>query len=343
MDVSKRGDTGGRAGTRALSLLGTSPNAAVLQALADGSCSLAELRGRIGSPGSTLRNRIKDLVRVDAIATRHEGGSGRAAAEYELTAAGMELLAVAKIVQRWLAESPKARRPIGGDGAKAAIAALAEGWSATLLRALAAKRLSIPELDSLIKDFNYPSLERRIAAMRLVGEVEACPANGRETPYGVTTWLRRGVAPLLAAIRWEQLHLAEDGAPVEGIDAEAIFLLAMPLLELEGELSGGCRLSIELAGDRERRFAGALVELREGALSSCTSRLNGSVEAWASGSVAAWLAALIEHDIASLEFGGDDDVARGVVGGLHSALFGATPTREKVSVSALEDLAEPAL
>jgi len=319
--VSKRGEVRARAGARALSLLATAPNPVVLEVLADGPSSLAELQGRAGAPGSTLRARLKDLADADVIVACRNGGFRRGSAEYELTDAGEDLLVVAEVLERWLAESPHASRPFSGNCAKAAIGALAEGWSATLLRALAAKPLSVADLDSLIASFNYPSLERRIAAMRHAGQVEACPASGRETPYAVTTWLRRGVAPLLAAIRWERLHLAESSPPVAGLDVEAAFLLAMPLLRLDQELSGRCRLAVELPSGGEGRVAGVVAGLEEGSVASCTSRLDGTADAWASGSVGAWFRALIDHDGESLELGGDGRLARTLIAGLHKALF----------------------
>jgi DNA-binding HxlR family transcriptional regulator len=302
-------------------LVGTSPNVIVLRVLADGPASLAELQGRGGSPGSTLRARLKDLVNAEVVTARRSRGFPRGSAEYELTDAGQGLLGVAEIVEGWLEGSPNGSQGFGGEGAKAAIGALAEGWSATLLRALAAKPLSVADLDSLISTFNYPSLERRIAAMRYAGQVEARPMEGRETPYAVTNWLRLGVAPLLAAIRWERLHLNGSGVPVAGMDVEAAFLLAMPLLELEPELSGSCRLAVELPSSGEQRVAGVLTNLEYGSVASCMSRLDGSVDAWASGSIGAWFRALIDREGGSLELGGDGRLARILVAGLHDALF----------------------
>lgn len=293
----------------------------MLQVLADGPANLAELQGRGGSPGSTLRARLKDLVNAGVVVARRSRGFPRGSVEYELTDAGKGLLVVAGVIEDWLNESPNGSRGFGGDGAKSAIGALAEGWSATLLRALAAKPLSVADLDSLISAFNYPSLERRIAAMRHAGQVEARPMKGRETPYTVTTWLRRGVAPLLAAIRWERSYLNGNGAPVTGIDVEAVFLLAMPLLELEPELSGSCRLAVELSSAEDQRVAGVLANLEDGAVASCVSRLDGNVDAWASGSIGAWLRALIDRDGGSLELGGDGRLARTLVAGMHEALF----------------------
>jgi DNA-binding HxlR family transcriptional regulator len=304
----------------------------MLQVLADGPASLAELQGRGGSPGSTLRARLKDLVNADVVVARRSRGFPRGS-EYELTDAGEGLLAVAEIVESWLNESPNDSCGFGGDGTKAAIGALAEGWSATLLRALAAKPLSVADLDSLIGALNYPSLERRIVAMRHVGQVEARPMKGRETPYAVTTWLRRGVAPLLAAIRWERLHLNGSGAPVAGMDVEAAFLLVMPLLELEPELSGSCRLAVELPSAGDQRVAGVLANLEDGSVTSCMSRLAGSVDAWASGSIGAWFRALIDCDGGSLELGGDGRLARTLVAGMHEALFAKARREDKALAS----------
>jgi DNA-binding HxlR family transcriptional regulator len=326
--VSKRGEARVRAGARALSLLATAPNPVVLEVLADGPSSLTELQGSGGVPGSTLRARLRDLVEADVIVAHRSRSFRRRAAEYELTDGGQDLLAVVEVLEDWLAESPKAKRAFGGNSGKAAIAALAEGWSATLLRALAAKPLSVADLDSLIAGFNYPSLERRIAAMRHAGQVEARPANGRETPYAVTPWLRRGVAPLLAAIRWERSHLNGSGAPVAGLDVEAAFLLAIPLLKPEQELSGSCRLAVEIPAGGEQRVAGVLTGLEEGSVASCTSRLDGDADAWASGSLGAWLRALIDRDSESLELGGDGNLARTLIAGLHGALFRAEARRE---------------
>jgi DNA-binding HxlR family transcriptional regulator len=318
---AKRGEVRVRAGARALSLLSTAPNPVILKALADGPTSLVELQGRGGVPGSTLRARLKELGDLELVVSRRGCGFRRVAAEYELTGAGRDLLPVADVVEDWLADSPNAGGAFGGSFPKAAIGALAEGWSSTMLRALAAKPLSVADLDSLIGALNYPSLERRIAAMRNTGLVEACRYGGRETPYAVTPWLRRSMAPLLAAIRWERQHLRRGGASVAGLDVEAMLLLAMPLVELEPQLRGRCRLAVELPGNGSRPLAGVVVDVVDGSLPVCTSRLDGAVDAWASGPVGAILRALTDGDRASLELGGDGYLARALVDGLHGALF----------------------
>jgi DNA-binding HxlR family transcriptional regulator len=303
-----------------------------LDVLAASPSNVAGLQGPGGSPGSTLRARLKDLSSAGVVVARHANSFPRGA-EYELTESGKELLIVARSVERWLAAAPGGGRPIGGNAAKAALGALVEAWTAALVRGLAAKPLSVADLDNLIGGLNYPSLERRVAAMRHAGLVEARPATGRETPYAATIWLRRAVAPLLTSIRWERAHLTRCSS-VAPIDIEALFLLAMPLLRLDESTTGSCRLAVELQVGGERQVAGVVAEVEQGRLISCTSRLDGRADAWASGTLWAWLEALIEDDDAALEVGGDGSLARALIGGLYAGLF--VPAR-------LEDLGEAPL
>lgn len=321
------GEGEARSGSRALALLAAPLNGQILRKLAEGPRRLVELRRETGSPAqSTMRSHLRELEGVGALAkTRRNRFPG--VLEYELTRPGTELLFVAVALERWLGNAPEEPIPFGSDAAKAAIKALVEGWSSTMLRALAAGPLSLTELDRVIGALNYPSLERRLAAMRLAGQIEARPNGGRGTPYAVTGWLRRGIAPLLAAARWERRHVPDETAPIGRADIEAAFLLAVPLLELPAEISGSCRLGVETTNGRERGLVGALVCVREGRVASCTVRLGGSPDAWASGSAAAWFRAMIEADSAQLELGGHQRLARGLLDGLHGTLFGAGARR----------------
>jgi DNA-binding HxlR family transcriptional regulator len=312
-----------RSGAHTLALLSAHRNCTILRALDEGPKRQMDLRCATGSPAqTTLRAHLKALEDVGAIAKqRRNAFPGNL--EYELEKPGRELLFVANVLERWLSRSPDVPLGLGSDAARAAIKALVEGWSTAMLRALAARPLSLTDLDRVIGDLNYPSLERRLAAMRLAGLVEAMPGNGRGTPYGVTAWLRQAVAPLAAATRWERRHLPDRTAAPGRLDAEAAFLLAVPLLRLPTDVSGGCRLTMEITnGGGKQRLAGVLVELEAGRARSCTSKLEGSPNAWATGSLTAWLSAVIEADSDRLELGGDCALARGVVDGLHGTLFG---------------------
>jgi len=314
---------GPRSGTRALTLLAGPLHGTVLQNLAGGPKQLVDLRREVGSPPqTTLRAHLKELDEIGGIVKRRRNRFP-GVLEYELAPAGRELLFVATALERWLQRAPEGPLPFGSGGAKAAIKALAEGWSSTILRALAARPLSLTELDGVIAGLSYPSLERRLAAMRLAGQIEPCPSSGKGTPYTVTEWLREGMAPLAAATRWERRHLPEDTAPTTRLDTEASFLLTLPLLRLPRELSGSCRMGVEMKNGRDHRLVGAMAHVDHGRITSCSVRLEGTPNAWATGSAGSWLRAVIGSDMDQLELGGDQRLARALLDGLHSALFGA--------------------
>lgn len=240
--------------------------------------------------------------------------------EYELTASGRDLLLVADVLEDWLALRADSSLQLGGGEAKTAVKAVADAWSSGMLRALAAGPLSLTELDGIISSLSYPALERRLGALRLAGLVEARRSETRGTPYGVTEWLRRGVAPLSAATCWERRHRAHTTTQITRLDVEAVFLLAVPILSLPGDQSGSCRLTVELRAKRPRK-AGVVVDVRDGAIDSCTTDLDRSAGAWAFGSAAAWLNAVGKGSTGGLELGGDRALAASLVGRLHEALF----------------------
>jgi DNA-binding HxlR family transcriptional regulator len=312
---------GARSGAQALLLLAAPLNVLVLNALADGPKQQAELRQAGGFPAqTTLRVQLKRLGELGAIEKRRRDRFP-GVLEYELNASGLELLFVAEVLQHWLDQAPDGPLQLGGNAAKAVIKALADAWSTTMLRALAAGPLSLTALDGIIGGLSYPALERRLAAMRLAGQVERRSGNGAGTPYAVTDWLRRGVAPLAAAVRWERRHRPQVTAPIGRLDIEAAFLLAMPLLRVPNGASGSCRMAAEIANGKGRRLAGVMIELENGAVASCVTKLDGDPNSWALGSPAAWLDAVIERDASRLELGGDCSLARVLVDALHQMLF----------------------
>lgn len=313
-----------RAGAHALSLLAVPLNVHVLQALTEEPRTLTDLRGAVGSPPqTTIRGQLRALTEA-GIVERRRAPEFPGSVDYELGKPGRELLGVAAVSRAWLLESPQGPIQLGSVGAKGTIKALVEGWSSTILRILAAKPLSLTELNRLIPSLNYPSLERRLGALRLAGMIEPCPGSGRGTPYAVTPWLRRAIGPLAAAARWERQHLPEQTAAIRRTDIDAAFLLAVPLVNLPAERSGTCRLVAEMRnGDGEQRLAGVRVTVEEGRVASCVSKLEGDANAWASGSAADWLRAVIDADRGKLELGGDCELALNLVEGLNDVLFPA--------------------
>lgn len=315
------GGNGARSGAQTLVLLAAPLNVPILRALSEGPRQQLELRHETGLPAqTTLRAQLKRLDEVEAIEKRRRNRFP-GVLEYELSAAGRDLLFVADTVERWLERAPGGPLALGGSPAKAAIKALAAGWSTTMLRALASGPLSLTELDRIIVSLSYPSLERRLAALRLAGQVEAQASNGRGTPYAVSDWAREGVGPLTAAARWERRHMPRSSPPLGRIDVEALFLLTVPLLRLSEEVSGSCRMAVELPGSDGPRLAGVVVAIEKGRIASCTTRLQGTADAWALGSTTAWLEAMVKADTDSIEPGGDGRLARTLLESMHRALF----------------------
>jgi DNA-binding HxlR family transcriptional regulator len=311
-----------RAGTHALNLLSVPLNVHVLKALEEQPRSLIDLRRAVGSPPqTTMRSHLRALA-GSGILERRRQTEFPGSVDYELARPGRDLLLVSEVLQTWLADSPQGPLTLGSVAAKSSIKAMIEGWSSAIIRALAARPLSLTDLNRLISGLNYPSLERRLAAMRLAGQIEARPGKTRATPYAVSPWLRHAIAPLAAAARWERQYLPDDTAPIARIDIESAFLLAVPLVSLPAESSGACRLAVEVrSAGREPTLAGVLVGIEEGRVVSCVSKLEGRADSWIAGSISAWIRAIIDHEIEGLEVGGEHDLSWRLLEGLHAALF----------------------
>jgi DNA-binding transcriptional ArsR family regulator len=198
-----------------------------------------------------------------------------------------------------------------------------------MLRALAARPLSLTELSSVINDHSYPALERRLSAMRAARQVELKPGGYRGAKrYGVSEWTRLAVAPIAAAARCEFRYLAQSTAPLTRIDIEAIFLLSVPLVDLDVTRSGACLLVVDTgfggSGRTADRLAGVQVEVEGGAIVACSSRLEGDPRTWALGSGAAWVDAILEGKTERLRIGGDRvKLAEELIHQLRTSLFGA--------------------
>lgn len=303
-----------RAGGHALSLLSTPLSAQVLEALREGPTSLVDLRRATGSPpATTMRGHMRRLVEIGALErTREPGFPG--ATTYGLTRSGEELVAVGDELRAWLADAPTGPIETGTPAARSSVKALIDAWSTGIVRVLAARPVSLTELSGLITSTSYPSLERRLSAMRLCGQVRRLEGEASKgTPYAATPWLRRAVVPLVAAVRWERRHL-RPFPQVRRTDVESAFLLMASLLRDIGEASGTCRLAVEVGRDAAGPvLAGAVLTVRDGQVAACVTRLSDPADAWASGSVDAWFDAAADGRLEALQIGGDRGLIRDVV------------------------------
>jgi DNA-binding HxlR family transcriptional regulator len=309
-----------RSGERALALLSTPLNLSVLRALSQRPMRLAELRQATGLPAqTTLRGHLSGLEGVGALAKRPTQRLPYAV-ENELTPMGEDLIGVAESLDSWLQRAPMGPLSLESSAAKGVVKAFVDGWGSCLVSTLAARPMSLTELDREIAELSYPALERRLSSMRMAGLIEAQPSLATGTPYALTEWARRGVRPLAAAARCERVHMGERAAPVTGADVEGVFLLATPLADLKEDSSGTCQLQVEPARDLDEGSE-IRVEVEHGKVVACESGLGEDNASYAVGTTARWLAAIKEGAIDELRFGGGDQLAERLVRAMHLTLM----------------------
>ncbi len=332
--------SGVRAGAQALSLFSTPLIPRVLDAVRSESRPLRDLRRDVDLPSqTTVRGQLRLLTRTRVLERRQEAGFP-GAVTYSLGPAGGDLLTVGRLLQAWLTRAPRGPVQLGSIEAKNVIKILVQAWSSWIVRALASGPVSLTDLNRLITQLSYPSLERRLGAMRAAGMVEPCPGQAHTIPYQASAWLRQAIAPLSAASRWERRHAPELTTPVGQLDIEASFLLTLPMLELPGGLSGSCRLTVEGRADNGRVVT-VTARFSEGVMESCAIRLEGDVDAGISGAASAWIDAVETGDPHRLDASGDRDLVRAILQGLHDALCGTpadTASRNGESHLRSEDL-----
>lgn len=305
-------------GLRVLTVLATPLNYQILRALSERPMRLAELRRATDLPAqTTLRGHLASLAEIGAIEKRPTAQMPYAV-ENALTPMGREMLEVAARLEAWLDQAPGGPVSLESGSARGIVKAFVDGWGSMMMRGFGEGPRSLTELDRGIADFSYPALERRLASMRMAGLIQACKSDGVGTPYTVTDWARRGVAPLAAAGRCERLHMRERAAPISREDIEAAFLLALPLVGLPRAANGCCRLEVEGDPADAREQTGVRVTVEGGRVVACEAGGGPTADDFATGSIETWFAAVGGGRAEQLALGGE--VAPGVISGLHSAL-----------------------
>ncbi len=232
---------------------------------------------------------------------------------------------MATVVERWLAACPETPLDLSGDPGRAALKSMVDGWLARMLAPLAERPLSLTELDRQLTTVSYPTIERRLEALRLAEQVEIRERTGGGTPYMLTRWLRGGVAPLAVAARWEHRHASDGAVPITRLEIESATKIAAPLISVPYALAGICQMAVRVAdGERKRRLLG-LIEVRNGDVYFGEVYPRRKPDAWASGEIEAWFSAIIDGDPGSLRCNGDRDLIDALLTHLHESLFGEAP------------------
>ncbi len=236
--------------------------------------------------------------------------------------AGQELLFVAFTLERWLNSCPAGSLQLGPE-AGPALSALLCGWSSAVVHALAGRPLTIAEVTSTVGTLSPDGIEDRIEEMVSAGLLDVIVEE--EERFAVTDWLRAAIAPLGAAARLEHRYPPGDTAPIAALDVEAAFQLTLPLLELPTELSGSCSLAVDLETGVSTGPAGVIAKAEDGRITSCDLNLaEVQADAWATASVGEWLDSVIEPEAKPVRTGGDRQLVRALLRGLHQRLFGLT-------------------
>jgi DNA-binding HxlR family transcriptional regulator len=237
---------------------------------------------------------------------------------------GREAIFVGGVAERWLEGALGGGLAIDGDRAQATLAALIDGWSATIVHALAAAPATRAELEARLDGLPKRVLKGLLARMRATGLLATPPGveDDEEAPYVPTDWLRTGLAPLLAAARLELREPVEgETAPPTPLDVEAAFRLALPLLRLPEDASGSCVLAVELDPAVAEQPAGLTARVRKGRVTRVEPGLAKKADARAEGAAADWLDTVIEPGPKRVRTSGDRLLAGLILVELHRALF----------------------
>lgn len=241
----------------------------------------------------------------------------------------LDELLVFSNLSRWLHACPAGPVSFPGESAWGLVAALARGWASTVVQALSPGPLTLAELEGAVAgDLPRERLLGYVEDMERAGLLEARRESGAEARYAVTGWLREAMAPLVAAARLERRRRPRRTAAPDELDVRAAFALTLPRLELPIELSGSCRLGVEIGGAGEPRLSGVTVHFESGRVASVAPGLDERAGAWAIGSCGDWLDAVVEPDEARVRTGGDRRLADTVIPGLHGVLFAGEPHYE---------------
>jgi hypothetical protein len=240
--------------------------------------------------------------------------------EYTIGNDGREALAVAGTIERWLGRAPDGPIEYGTAAAKRAVSELAEAWSSTLVHVLAREPMTAAELDAAVGELDRRELQRRLNAMRGIGMVESLGA-GADALYEMTDWLRLGIAPLIASARLERGKEMDNAMPVDSLDVDAGFRMALGVAELPEELSGVCRLRLNLDAERDDWLSGLTAHIERGAVVSFEASIEEPADAWALGTLDGWLDTVIDLDAKAVRTGGDEWLTAALVRAIHEALF----------------------
>jgi DNA-binding HxlR family transcriptional regulator len=240
---------------------------------------------------------------------------------YDLTEAGQEQVVTASVLEEWLARAPGGPILLDSPDWEGATRALVDAWSTAVIHLVAMRPRSLEELQREVEGLSGPALERLLIAMHGYGLLDEVENDYDEARYVPTRWLREAIAPLSVACGAERRHMAETATLTNAFDSIAMFQLALPLIRIPSRYSGSCRLSVALTSEAGLEPIDVIVDVQDGRVEVRSTRLEVDTDAWISGDREAWAAAAIRDETSGVLIGGDEELARAVLGGFHETIF----------------------
>lgn len=239
------------------------------------------------------------------------------------TPSGEEVLFVGQVLETWLRGSPGGPLRMGEEKAGFALITMVSSWASTLAHRMAGGPRTLDELAEATGATEREGLEGQLEAMEMTGLLDTVEGPDGEALYTASEWLRRAIAPLVAAARHERRQRDEDTRPPDALDIAGVFLLTLPMVELPADLAGACRLKAMMPGDRITS-AGVDALVEGGRVTASTLDPDDPPPpSYATGSPLDWMDAIVDPRRDRIKVGGDDHrLAEALVEGLHELLFG---------------------
>lgn len=309
-----------RAGAKTVRMLSDPLQVQIIRVMAGGFNALSVPEGYTGE--ERPRRRRRPPRRPEPEPRGPEGELHDYDKKYAITPTGLARVPVAGAIELWLLKASGGAISYSDSDPRAepAIELLADAWGSGLAHAIAAGPVDRRELIAGC-EWSPRSAKRLLAQLRRVGMVEAATTPAGAPAHAATEWLRRGIGPLAFAARVERSDPPEEAKPVDALDIEAAMLLVAPLLRLDEDLSGACRLAVRLGKPGQRQPVGVTVRVGEGRILSCERGLDPDASTEAVGELDPWFTALIDQRTKRLRFDGDRGLARALVAGFSRALF----------------------
>jgi hypothetical protein len=150
----------------------------------------------------------------------------------------------------------------------------------------------------------------------------------------LTDWGRIAIGLLAAIARWERSHLSDRASPIAIHDGTIALVSTLPLVRTSCGAEGICVFTVQVdgAGDSAARSAAVWVSVAEDGVRECAAgKPPSSPDAWVRGGLDDWFGAVIDARPGCLRLGGEEQLAFGLLHGLHRELYagellrGSTP------------------